>query len=256
MVQFQRLTRNLFLPYTGKRTPSAAATVQVSHALPAVRFSCLLRGRGASFQYGVAAGKGFLCAQFWGVQICDYSLAVHQHGLEKTHSAGCTLSEPCKLHCNYRSGYLKTEHTESLFLLRRHLGNWPRGPAGSMRSELLVAHGICRCWRCMLCPCKVSNKFLVNFWNCAILLCISCKFITHVPILINAEFLLSNHNSQQMSSTWTTAHNDTFGYGLSYHMEVLGAVVMGLTSTKKCWWSVYSLSLTVEYAGDFKCTHG
>ena len=47
-----------------KRTPSAAATVQVSHALPAVRFSCLMRGRGASFQDGVAAGKGFLCAPF------------------------------------------------------------------------------------------------------------------------------------------------------------------------------------------------
>ena len=47
-----------------KRTPAAAATVQVSHALPAVRFSCLLWGRGASFQDGVAAGKGFLCAPF------------------------------------------------------------------------------------------------------------------------------------------------------------------------------------------------
>ena len=47
-----------------QRTPSAAATVQVSHALPAVRFSCLLRGRGASFQDGVAVGKGFLCAPF------------------------------------------------------------------------------------------------------------------------------------------------------------------------------------------------
>ena len=47
-----------------QRSPSAAATVQVSHALPAVRFSCLLRGRGASFQYGVAAEEGFLCAPF------------------------------------------------------------------------------------------------------------------------------------------------------------------------------------------------
>ena len=47
-----------------KRTSSAAATVQVSHALPVVRFSCLLRGRGASFQDDVAAGKGFLCAPF------------------------------------------------------------------------------------------------------------------------------------------------------------------------------------------------
>ena len=47
-----------------KRTPSAAANVQVSHALPAVPFSCLLRGRGASFQDGVAAGEGILCAPF------------------------------------------------------------------------------------------------------------------------------------------------------------------------------------------------
>ena len=47
-----------------KRTPLAAANVQVSHAPPAVRFSCLLRGRGTSFQDGVAAGKGFLCAPF------------------------------------------------------------------------------------------------------------------------------------------------------------------------------------------------
>jgi len=47
-----------------QRTTSAAATVQVSHGLPAVRFSCLLRGHGASFQDGVTAGKGFLCAPF------------------------------------------------------------------------------------------------------------------------------------------------------------------------------------------------
>ena len=45
-------------------TPSAAATLQVSHALPAVRFSCLLRGRGTRFQDGVVAGKGFLSAPF------------------------------------------------------------------------------------------------------------------------------------------------------------------------------------------------
>ena len=47
-----------------QHTPSAATTVQVSHALPAVRFSYLMRGRGASFQDGVSAGKGFLCAPF------------------------------------------------------------------------------------------------------------------------------------------------------------------------------------------------
>ena len=47
-----------------QRTPTAAATVQVSHALPAVRFSCLLRDCRASFQDGVAAREYFLCAPF------------------------------------------------------------------------------------------------------------------------------------------------------------------------------------------------
>jgi hypothetical protein len=47
-----------------KRTQSAAAAVQVSRALRAGRFSFLLRGHGASFQDGVAVGKGFLCAPF------------------------------------------------------------------------------------------------------------------------------------------------------------------------------------------------
>jgi len=58
-------------------TPSAAANVPVSHALPAVRFSCLLRGCGASFQDGVAAGKGFLCVC---VCVC-VTQGVHIEGL-------------------------------------------------------------------------------------------------------------------------------------------------------------------------------
>jgi hypothetical protein len=52
---------------------SAVETVHVSHALPAVRFSCSLQGRGNSFPDAVAAGEGFPCAPFRGVQICDYS---------------------------------------------------------------------------------------------------------------------------------------------------------------------------------------
>ena len=35
------------------------------------------------------------------------------------------------LHCKHRSGHLRTEHTRSLFLLRRHLGNWPLSRAAS-----------------------------------------------------------------------------------------------------------------------------
>jgi hypothetical protein len=43
------------------------------------------------------------------------------------------------MYCTDISGNLKTEHTQSLLLLLLHLGNWSRGPAVSMRSELLVA---------------------------------------------------------------------------------------------------------------------
>ena len=77
-------------------------------------------------------------------------LTLHGHNVHRQQQrfrndapARCVFSKPCTkltLHCNHRSGHLKTEHTESLFMLRRHLSNWPRGPAVNMRSELLVAH--------------------------------------------------------------------------------------------------------------------
>jgi hypothetical protein len=51
-------------PARAHHTLSATRTVQVSHALSEVRLSCLLRGRGTSFQDGVAAGEGFLCSPF------------------------------------------------------------------------------------------------------------------------------------------------------------------------------------------------
>jgi len=42
----------------------------------------------------------------------------------------------------------------------------------------------CCCWRCMLCQCKVRNKFLVNFWNHTILLCIPCTFSEQIPYAV------------------------------------------------------------------------
>ena len=105
--------------------------------------SCSLRSRGASFQDGIAAGKGFLCAPFWGVQICA----------RFRKDAPCVFSKPytkLTLHCSYRSGHLKTEHIESLFLLRCHLGNWPHSKhekqtAGSAWETWTVAaaDGVC-----------------------------------------------------------------------------------------------------------------
>jgi hypothetical protein len=46
-------------PTRAQLTLSAATTVQVSHVLPAVSLSCLMRGHGTSFQDGVAAGQAF-----------------------------------------------------------------------------------------------------------------------------------------------------------------------------------------------------
>jgi hypothetical protein len=93
----------------------------------------------------------------------------------------CAFFKPCtklKLHCDHRSGHLKTEHTESLLLLRRHLGNWYRGPAVSMRSELLVVHeelGQRPLLTVYVVPVlRVKNTFFINFGKRAILLCTPC----------------------------------------------------------------------------------
>ena len=66
MVQFQKLTRNLFLTLHGQnlyRQQRQVSKFRMRYQ-QAVRFSCLLRGRRVSFQDGAAAGKGFLCAPF------------------------------------------------------------------------------------------------------------------------------------------------------------------------------------------------
>ena len=45
-------------------TPSAAATVQVPHALPAVRFSCLLRAVGSVYKMAPQQEKAFCVLRF------------------------------------------------------------------------------------------------------------------------------------------------------------------------------------------------
>jgi hypothetical protein len=86
------------------------------------------------------------------------------------------LFKPCTkltLRCNHRSRHLKTEHTGSLLLQRRHLGNWPRSKHEKRTAERIRNAGCSRCWQCMLRPCKMRNKFFINFWNRTILLCIT-----------------------------------------------------------------------------------
>ena len=132
MVPFQKLTRKLFLTLHGHNLHRQQR--QLSKFLMRYQQFASHAYCGASFQDGVAAGKAFCVLRFE----VSRSVIIVQREFRR-----CIFSKPCTkltLHCNHRFGHLKTEHTESLFLLRRHLGNWPRGPAVSMRSELLVAH--------------------------------------------------------------------------------------------------------------------
>jgi len=80
-------------------------------------------------------------------------LALHGHNVHRQREfrarfrkdapARCVFSKPCTeltLHCNHRSGHLKTEYTESRYLLRRHIGNWPR------TSQLAWEANCCSAW--------------------------------------------------------------------------------------------------------------
>jgi hypothetical protein len=55
-------TKFISQPTRAQYTLSAARIIQVSHALTAVRFLCLLRAR--RLQNGVAVGEGYLFAPF------------------------------------------------------------------------------------------------------------------------------------------------------------------------------------------------
>ena len=60
MVRVQKLTRNSFLTLHGHNVHRQQRQLSKFLMRSAVRLSCLLRGRGASFKDGVEAGKGLL----------------------------------------------------------------------------------------------------------------------------------------------------------------------------------------------------
>jgi len=100
-----------------KRTPPAAATVQVSHALPAVRFSCLLQG-----------------------QFPRWRRSRKRHGLEKTQHTGASfLNHARNSRCTVITDLdISKRSTQKAFSCCDAI--LETGPAVSMRSELLVAH--------------------------------------------------------------------------------------------------------------------
>ena len=136
MMRFQKLTRNLFL--TLHRHNVHRQQLQLSKFL--MRYQQF-----ASHAYCGAAGSVSKMASQQEQAFCVLRFEVSRSVItvQREFRPPCVFSKQCTkltLLCNYRSGHLITEHTESLFLLRGHLGNWPRGPAVSMRRELLVAH--------------------------------------------------------------------------------------------------------------------
>ena len=80
-------------------------------------------------------------------------------------------------------------------------------PAVSMRSL-----DSCRCWRCTFCPCKVRNKFLVNFWNhhsfvnTLYLLGTLLRFCLFVRLIMNIYFLFIWTASSPYLGSCDTAH--------------------------------------------------
>jgi hypothetical protein len=111
----------------------------------------------------------------------------------------CVFFKPCTkltLHSNHRSEHLKTEHTESLLMMRHHLGNWYRGSAVSMRRELLSA------WETWTVPAAVSVccarvgweiNFLITF-ETAPFFCV-CHFYAIVSSVYHASYLRANVSS-------------------------------------------------------------
>ena len=73
IVRFQKLARKLFLILHEHNVHRQQW--QLSEFLMRYQQFVSHAYCGLSFQDDVAAGKDFLCAAFWGVQICDYSAA-------------------------------------------------------------------------------------------------------------------------------------------------------------------------------------
>jgi len=140
--RFQKLTRNLFITLNGQNV----------HHQPQQLSKFLMRYQQfASHAYRGAAGpvckmalqqeKAFCVPRFEVSRSVITMQREFRAQFRKDAPAGASfLNRARNSRCTHRSGHLKTGHTESLFLLQRHLANWPRGPAVSMRSELLVAH--------------------------------------------------------------------------------------------------------------------
>jgi hypothetical protein len=101
------------------------------------------------------------------------------HRLKKMHHKRMSFFKLCTkltLHCNHRSGHLKTEHTESLLLLWRHLGNWSRSKHEKRTAGSACKLGTISTAGSVCCACVWWEINFLPFWNRTILLCIPCIY--------------------------------------------------------------------------------
>jgi hypothetical protein len=136
-------TKFISQPTRTQLTLSAAETAQVSNALQQFASHAYCGAAGPASKMSSQQEKAFCVLRF---EVSRSVITVQRQFRARFKKdiilAWCVFFKPCRiltLHCYHRSGHLKTEYKEGLLLLRRHLGNWQRGPAASMRSELLAA---------------------------------------------------------------------------------------------------------------------
>jgi len=142
MMRFQKFTRNLFLTlhsHNVHRQQQQLSKFLARYQQFAFHAYCGAAGpRGQFPRWRRSRKRLSVCCVLRCPDVCRVTQGAHIEGLWFS----CVNHNPSMCApwvTRHTSGHLKTEHTESLFLLRCHLGNWPRGPSVSMSSELLVA---------------------------------------------------------------------------------------------------------------------
>ena len=151
------------------------------------------------------------------LSVCSGLRCPHVITVQREFRARFRKDAPCTkltLHCNHRCGHLKTEHTESLLLLRRHLGNWPRSKhekrtAGSAWETwtIAAADGV------RFARVRREINFLSTF-ETATFFCVYPVYThthahTHTyEYLIRQKFsLICSYRSRQFYIKWLISHN-------------------------------------------------
>ena len=105
----------------------------------------------------------------------------------------------------------------------------------------------CHCWRCTLCPCKLRNKFLVNFRNRTILLCVPCISAVKALFFKESYKLLTK---KYMEYIHEHNHEDTVQQSIVKVVKLSGfctASLLGLFITSRSYIHAYVFPYILEW---------